>query len=47
MLGLTALLLSVSFYYAFVRRPTVRNKVVAFTSVAVALVATVWGWSRG
>lgn len=47
MLGLTALLLSVSLYYAFVRRPTGRNKVVALTSVAVAIGATAWGWMRG
>ena len=47
MLGLTAILLSVSLYYAFVRRPTMRNKVVAFTSVAVAVAATAYGWSRG
>lgn len=42
LLVVTAALLAVSLYYAFVRRPTKRNKIVAATSVIVAAAATAW-----
>ena len=40
LVGLTAVLLSVSLYYAFFRRPTRRNKIIFGAAVLVAAFAT-------
>ncbi len=46
LLVVTAGLLAVSLFYAFVRRPTRRNKIVAVTSVVVAVAATIGALAR-
>ena len=47
MLVFMVLMISLSFFYAFHRRPSTRNKILALLSALVAVTATVVNLRRG